>query len=105
MTRKQNTVPPIALLVAVALLVSLGVASLPAHAGTRPEEEIAELKRRVAKLEAELAAMRKAFRLAGGAPESTTEIKNIREVAKLRAAGLLLRARNTHALLQAVLNN
>jgi hypothetical protein len=64
------------------------------------------LKKRVAKLEAEVAEMRKALRQAGGGiPDSATEIKNVREVAKLRSAELLQRAQNTHALLREVMNS
>jgi hypothetical protein len=71
----------------------------------RDDDEIAQLKKRVADLEAQVAELRKALRRAGGeAPDPASEVKNISEVAKLRAADLLQRAQNTHALLGEVMN-
>jgi hypothetical protein len=101
MSRRKKTVSASVLLVAGALLVGVCVASRDATAA-QPGEDITELKKRVAKLEAEVAEMRKALRQAGGIPDSATEIKNVREVAKLRSADLLQRAQNTHAILREV---
>jgi cell division septum initiation protein DivIVA len=106
MLLKKTTVAGVLLAVS-ALAASLGM--LPRHAGAvelfggqREDEAIAELKKRVARLEAEVAEMRKALLRAGGATDSATEIKNVTEVAKLRAADLLQRAQNTHAVLREV---
>jgi hypothetical protein len=70
----------------------------------REENELAELKKRVTKLEAEVAEMRKALLLAGGAADSASESKRVREIAKLRSGDLLQRAQNTHATLREVMN-
>lgn len=67
-------------------------------------DDLMELKKRVTKLEAEVAEMRKALRQAGGVPDNATEIKNVREVAKVRSADLLQRARNVHDVLRQVTN-
>ena len=90
-------------LTAIALAVGLGnllcQAGSAEAAGGRDDERIAELTKRVAKLEAEVAEMRRALLRAGGAPDKAAEIKNVAQVAKLRAADLRQRAKNTHALL------
>src|SRR5262245_43939495 len=65
-------------------------------------EELAELKKRVAKLEAEVAALRKAQT---GSVETATEIKNLTELAKVRSAELLQRTQNTRDTLREVLKN
>jgi hypothetical protein len=109
MSDRKNTVPAGALLVTGALLLAVCLAALHAHAAPSPaptgdgKEDINDLKKRVAKLEAEIAELRKALRQAAG-PDSVTEIKHVREVAKLRAADLLQRAQNTHAILREVMN-
>jgi hypothetical protein len=106
---RKNAVSAGVLLVTNVLLFGVCAASLhawaaqPATGGER--EDIAELKERVAKLEAEVAEMRKALRQAGGTPDSATEMKNVREVAKLRSAELLQRTQNTHAILRQILAN
>src|SRR5262245_29212653 len=111
MSRRNKTVTASVLLVTGAFLVSVCAASLHAPAaqppgGGREGEDIADLKKRVAKLEAELAEMRKALRQAGGGvPDSVSEIKNVREVAKLRSAELLQRAQNTHDILREVMKS
>src|SRR5262245_11390544 len=110
MLLKKTTVAAGALLAASALATGLGTP--PRHAGAveqsggqREDGAVAELQKRVARLEAEVAEMRKTLlRAGGGPPDSTTEIKNVTEVAKLRAADLLQRAQNTHALLREVMN-
>jgi hypothetical protein len=66
------------------------------------EDDMTELKERVSKLEAAVAEMRKALLRAGGAADSATEIKQVREVARLRCADLLQRAQNTLAILREV---
>src|SRR5262249_60419885 len=87
MSCRKNTVSARALLVTSALLFGVCGASLhargapPATSGGR--EDIAELKKRVAKLEAEVAEMRKALRQAKGTPDSAPAMKKGREVAKL----------------------
>jgi hypothetical protein len=111
MSRRKKTVFAGVLLVTSALLASVCAASLHARAAQLPDvgregDGITELKKRVAKLEAEVAEMRKALRQAGGGrPNSATEIKNVREVAKVRSAELLQRAQNTHALLREVMKS
>jgi hypothetical protein len=44
-------------------------------------------------------------RVKGGQPEGTSDIKNVREVAKLRSAELLQKAQNTHANLREVMKS
>jgi hypothetical protein len=96
-----------AVLVASLLAVVSSAVLRPAGAGEplcggRDGDAIAELKKRVAQLEAEVAEMRKALRRAGGVPDHATEIKNVSQVAKLRAADLLQRAQNLHAVLREI---
>jgi hypothetical protein len=106
----MRTVSVGVLLVTSTLLVGDCLAPRHALAATLPGEgrrgdDISELKNRITKLEAEVAEMRKALlRAGGGAADSATEIKNVREVAKLRSAGLLQRAQNTHAILREIKN-
>jgi hypothetical protein len=89
----------------VVILIGLGFVTRRAGAVEQPgEEAIAELKKRVARLEAEVVEMRKALLRPGGAPDNATEIKNVAEVAKLRAAEVLQRAQTTHALLTDIHN-
>jgi hypothetical protein len=98
------------LLVAGALLAGAGLASPHAPRAAQPPgdgckgEDVAELERRVARLEAEVAELRKALRQAGGVPENAADVKNVREVAKVRSADLLQRAQNAHATLREVMN-
>jgi hypothetical protein len=104
MSLTTNSISVRVLVVTGALLVGLWATSLHSEARQPPGEgEIAELKKRIAKLEAEVAEMRKSLRQAGGIPDSAAEIKNVREVAKLRSADLLQRAQNTHAVLREVM--
>jgi hypothetical protein len=109
MSRRLEAASATVLLVASALLVCGCLASLPVQAaqpsgGGRDDDNIRELKERVAKLEAEVQAMRRAFRQAGGGiSDNAVEINNVREVAKLRSADLLQRAQNTHAILREVM--
>jgi ribosomal protein L29 len=92
-----------ALLVGVCLPQRHALAAKPLEQDR--EDDITELKKRITKLEAEVAEMRKALLLAaGGAADNTREIKNVREVAKLRSADLLQRAQNTRAILCEVMN-
>jgi hypothetical protein len=110
MLLKKTTVAAGALLAASALGAGLGM--VPRHAGAvepsggqREDEAIAELKKRVGQLETEVAEIRKALvRAGGGTPDNTTEIKNVTEVAKLRASDLLQRAQNMHDVLREVRN-
>src|SRR5262245_6984872 len=110
MLSKKKTVSAGVLLVTGALLV--GVCLAPRHglaarlpAEGRDEDDISDLKKRLTKLEAQVAEMRKALILAGGgAADSDAETKKVREVAKLRSADLLQRAQNTHAILRDVMN-
>jgi hypothetical protein len=105
MLLKKTTIVASALLAVSALAAGLGM--VPPHAGAvepsggqRDEEPIADLQKRVTQLETEVAKMRKALlRAGGGTPDNTTEIKNVTEVAKLRAADLLQRTQNTHDIL------
>src|SRR5262245_42715747 len=109
MLSRTTTVSGGLLIVTGALLV--GVCLTPRHApaakpagGGREEEDIAELKKRLTTLEAEVAEMRKALLLAGGgAADGAAEVKRLREVAKLRSADLLQRAQNTRAVLREVM--
>jgi hypothetical protein len=97
--------PVAALVLILAVIVSVGVATRQASAQrpVDPGEEIPELKKRVARLEAEVAQMRRGLRLAGGGPaEQATPAADLRELATLRAADLLRNARNVHAVLKAV---
>jgi hypothetical protein len=94
-----------ALLVGVCLPQRHALAAKPLEQG-REGDDITELKKRIAKLEAEVAEMRKALLLAaGGGVDSAREIKNVREIAKLRSADLLQRAQNTRAILCEVMNS
>ena len=103
MSLKKSTVATVELLMATALTVGLWEFSRQtAVSGPDDRETIAELKKRVAKLEAEVAEMRKALLRAGGITDSATEIKQISEVAKLRIADLQQRTKNTHAVLRDV---
>jgi hypothetical protein len=109
MTLGTTTVAAGALLVASALTAALCLA--PRYAGAeqlpgkgREGDALAELQKRVAQLEAEVAEMRKALiRAGGGTPDATTEIKSASEVAKLRAAELLQRTQNMHTLLREIM--
>jgi cell division septum initiation protein DivIVA len=93
-----------ALLVCVCSVLREARAASP-HGEGRERDEITELKKRVTKLEAEVEQMRKALlRAGGGATDNTSEIKKVREAAKLRSADLLQRAQNTHAILREVMN-
>jgi hypothetical protein len=104
MRHNKATVLASLLLVAI-ILVGFGVVTRRAGAVEQPgEEAIEELKKRVARLEAEVAEMRKALLRAGGAPDNATEIKNVAEVARLRAEEVLQRAQNTHTLLRDIHN-
>jgi hypothetical protein len=110
MLSRKKTVSAGVVLFTGALLV--GVCLAPRHAPAakllgegREGDDITELKKRITKLEAEVAEMRKALLLvAGGVANSASEIKNVREVAKLRSADLIQRAQNTHAILREVMN-
>jgi hypothetical protein len=110
MLSRKKTVSAGVVLVTGALLVGVCLAPRYTLAAKLPGEgrggdEITELKKRVTKLEAEVAEMRKALLLAGGgAADSAIEIKKVREVAKLRSADLLQRAQNTHTILREVMN-
>jgi hypothetical protein len=107
MLSRKKTVSAGVALVTGALLVGMCLAPRHAFAAKRPGEgdDLTELKKRITKLEAEVAEMRKALLLAaGGASDSASEIKNVREVAKLRSADLLQRAQNTRAILHEVMN-
>lgn len=106
MSRGQKVVPAV-LLAAGGLLTfawSEATHARPAPPGGRAADDLDELKNRVAKLEAEVAEVRKAFRQAGGVPDNATEVRNAREVAKARSADLLQRARNAHDVLREVTN-
>src|SRR5262245_44134837 len=70
--------------------------------GSRDPDVIADVKKRVAQLEAEVAEMRKALLRAGGVVDQATELKNVSQVAKLRAADLLQRTQNVHTVLREV---
>ena len=110
MAHRKKTVSASVRLVMSALLVGACVASFPAHAapppGGREGDDITELKKRVAKLEVEVAELRKAVRQAGGgSADRAAEIKKVREVAKLRSAELLQRAQNAHAILREVMKS
>jgi hypothetical protein len=111
MSRRLEAAFATVLLVTGALLVFGCLASLHVQAaqptgGGRDDDDIRELKERVAKLEAEIAAIRRAFRQAsGGISDNAVEINNVREVAKLRSADLLQRAQNTHAILREVMRS
>jgi hypothetical protein len=100
----RKTVAAGALLVASALTVALCLGPRPGRAAGGPGKEreaIADLKKRVARLEAEVAEMREALlRAGGGKPDPAAEAKRLREVATLRAADLLQRAQNVHAMLR-----
>jgi hypothetical protein len=89
-------------------MAGVGLTPPAAHAARPrggPEEEVADLKRRVARLEAEVAELRKALRRAGGADaDRAAEARDVREVARLRCADLLQRAQNTHGVLREVMN-
>jgi len=106
MSPRKTIVTTVALLMASAFTAGLCVVSPHSRAGELPERDaIAELKKRVTKLEAEVAEMRKALiRAGGGTTDSTTEIKQISEVVKLRTADLRQRTQNTHDLLREVMN-
>jgi hypothetical protein len=97
-----------ALLLAACLVAGVGLTPPAAHAARPrggPEEEVAELKRRVARLEAEVAELRKALHRAGGVDaDPAAEARDVREVARLRCADLLQRAQNAHAVLREVMN-
>ena len=104
MSFKKTIVASFALLMVTTLTV--GLCEIPRQAvASQPDdrETIADLKKRVAKLEAEVAEMRKALLRAGGTTDSATEIKQIGEVAKLRTADLQQRTKNTHAVLREVM--
>jgi hypothetical protein len=93
-----------------ALAVFLGGFARPAGVlatpgGERPGEEIAALKKRVGRLEAEVADLRQVLRRAGGGrPDPSDDLKVIREIARLRATDLLQRARNAHDLVRDIRN-
>jgi len=92
----------------MASILAAGLCEVPRQAAAAQPGEgdaVAELKKRVAKLEAEVAEMRKALLRAGGATDNATEIKRIREVAKLRTADLQQRTKNTQAVLNEVMNS
>jgi hypothetical protein len=73
-------------------------------AENQERDEIAELKKRIAKLEAEVAQLRKGLLAAGGLVDKDTDVKNVREVVKARCADLLQRVQNTHAILRDITN-
>jgi len=103
MPLRKTPMATVALLMACLLTAGLCVAPHQVSAVQRgDEEEIAKLKKRVARLEAEVAEMRNAFFRAGGSTDSATEIKQITEVAKLRGADLHQRTKNVHAVLREV---
>lgn len=101
------TRPPISVVVSL-LVVMLALAGLSLFSSRsvaiEQPDEIAELKKRIARLEAEVADMRKALLRAGGAIDSATEVKNTADVARLRAAELLQRTQNTHTILKDIHN-
>ena len=105
MSPRKTTLATFVLLLASALTAGLYV--LPRHAAAvqPPEgEAIAELKKSVAKLEAEVAEMHKALIHAGGIKiDSATDLKQIGEVVKLRTADLRQRSSNTQAILREVM--
>jgi hypothetical protein len=83
----------------------LAWAVLPPAAATQPGEAkaLAELVKRVTKLEAEMAELRQALvKAGGGAVDHAAQAKNCAKVAHLRAADLLQRAQNLHAVLRDV---
>jgi hypothetical protein len=76
-----------------------------ALAAERDGEAVANLTKRVARLEAEVTRMRKALGFAGGgAVDRDTEIRNFKAVARLRSADLLQRTRNMQTLLRGIVN-
>ena len=88
---------------ATALTTGLGEIPRQAAAVQPPDAEaVAELNKRIAKLEAEVAEMRKALLRAGGETDTATEIKQISEVVKLRTTDLHQRTKNLHAVLREV---
>lgn len=99
-------------IVAGAMLLIAGVAILwvaPRHTDReqlvdkgRERDALVELRQGVARLEAEVAEMRKTLVLANRGTSDSAEVKNTREVAKLRTAELLQRTQNTQTLLREV---
>jgi hypothetical protein len=103
MSRRTTIIATFALLTPTALTITVCELPRQAAAVQTNDDTIADLKKRVAKLEVEVAEMRKALLRAGGATDSATEVKYISEVAKLRIADLQQRAANTHAILREVM--
>lgn len=107
MSRRNSLIAFVAGLVAGALV--FGLFSVPRNVGAgssatadRDDDAVAALNKRVAKLELEVTEIRKALLRAEGTPDSASESKHIREVAKLRADDLLQRTQNTRAVLRDV---
>jgi hypothetical protein len=96
-------------LLLLVLVLTVGPALAPRDAGAagggggKDRETVADLKKRVARLEAEVAELRKALLRTGVVKiDPATEVKNVRTIAGLRVADLLQRARNVHAILREI---